>query len=70
MKPEGICFQSFKAKTPRADPRFFNAMTLEELVAFNESSGLFELLESWESEDVRQGQQTDVWANVIAKKVD
>jgi SAM-dependent methyltransferase len=70
MKPEGICFQSFKAKAPEADPRFFNAMTLEELVAFNESSGLFELIESWESEDVRQGQQTEVWANVIARKVD
>ena len=39
-------------------------------MAFNESSGLFELIESWESEDVRQGQQTEVWANVIARKVD
>lgn len=68
IRPDGICFQSFKSRTPQSDSRYFNVMSLQELVALNQAKGYFQILDSWESEDVRQDQRTEVWANVVVRK--
>ena len=66
---DGLCFQSFKSSEPKSDSRYFNIMNLEGLVNRIKGSGLFQVIEAWESEDVRPDQQSESWANVIVKKI-
>ena len=49
------------------DGRFFNDMTLETCEKLLRESG-FEVLELYESGDVREGREDEKWINAVGKK--
>ena len=69
LKPEGAIYVSFKkGETERVkDGRFFNDMTLETCGKLLRESG-FEVLELYESGDVREGREDEKWINAVGKK--
>lgn len=48
--------------------RYFCDYTAESLTAMLEKTGLFEILEVWETDDVRSSHPDTVWVNLLARK--
>ena len=69
LKTEGAIYVSFKKGDSERvkDGRFFNDMTLETCEKLLRESG-FEVLELYESGDVREGREDEKWINAVGKK--
>ncbi|MCM1499051.1 MAG: class I SAM-dependent methyltransferase [Clostridium sp.] len=70
LKPDGILYASVKygdAEEERLE-RFFSDYHLDEMENVFLQDGLFELLDSFETEDVRPDYRDKPWVNIIVKK--
>lgn len=70
LKPDGIMYASFKygdAEEERLE-RFFSDYCLEEIEKVFLQDGLFELVESFETEDERPDYKNRPWVNIIVRK--
>lgn len=70
LKPEGIMYASFKygnAEEERLE-RFFSDYHLDEIEGIFMQDGLFELVEAFETEDVRPDYKKKPWINIIVRK--
>ncbi len=69
LKPEGAIYVSFKKGEAERmkDGRFFNDMTIEACEKLLQDSG-FEVLELYESGDVRPDRAEEKWVNAIGKR--
>ncbi|MCI8727453.1 MAG: methyltransferase domain-containing protein [Hungatella sp.] len=48
--------------------RYFCDYTMESLTAMVERTGLFEIIKTWETEDVRASHPDTMWVNMLARK--
>lgn len=70
LKPRGVFYASFKygnAEEERLE-RFFSDYQLEEIEHVFLKDGLFELVESFETEDERPDYKNKPWVNIIVRK--
>lgn len=74
LKPAGVLYASWKksagdnALEREKDGRFFRDMTLADCRALFEKAGM-EVLELFETTDVRPGRESEGWVNIIGKKL-
>ena len=70
LRPGGVFYASFKKGTGERvkDGRFFCDMTQEGCRKLLEDSG-FIVLELFDSGDVREGREGELWVNVIGRKI-
>ena len=71
LKPNGVLYASWKEGSGERvkDGRFFHDMTLEKCSELFEGAGLT-VLESYRSQDVREGREGEAWVNVIGRKTE
>ena len=71
LKPTGVVYVSFKKGNGERnkDGRYFHDMTVEACETMLQGSG-FAVLESYESSDVRQNREDEVWINAIGIRCD
>ena len=69
LKPGGVLYASWKegSSDREKDGRYFHDMTLDGCRELFEKTGL-EVLEAFETKDVREGRQDEGWVNVIGRK--
>lgn len=70
LKPDGIMYASFKYGDTEEErlERFFSDYHLDEIERIFLQDGLFELVESFETEDVRPDYQNKPWVNILVRK--
>ena len=70
LVPCGVIYASFKEgeKEWIKDGRYFHNMTSIECRELLENTG-FEVLEVFETGDVREGRQEERWVNIIGRKI-
>ena len=71
LKKDGVLYSSFKYgnKEEFKDGRFFNFYDTESFRSVMERNN-FEILELWNSSDVRPGREHEMWTNGICRRVD
>jgi len=71
LKPEGILYASFKeGNTEReTDGRFFYDMTEDACQKLFLDAGI-EVLDTYRSQDVREGRSGEIWVNIIGRKTE
>lgn len=71
LKIDGILYASFKYGTKEEQrlERFFSDYSLEEIREVFEHTGLFQILECFETKDIREDYKDKPWVNIIVKKV-
>lgn len=69
LKREGVLYCSFKSRESdfTKDGRTFTCFTKEKLTEYLHKLSQFKILEIWESGDVRQNRETEIWINAILK---
>lgn len=70
LKPGGVIYVSVKYGSGEEERlgRFFSDYSVEELRRVFEGQGLFEVLECFETVDVREGYEEKPWVNLIGRK--
>ena len=70
LKTKGVFYASFKYGDGEEErlERFFSDYRLEEIEQVFLQDGLFELVESFETEDVRPDYKNKPWVNIIVRK--
>lgn len=71
LKPAGILYASFKFgdKEEEKDGRFFNYYNEVSFHSLLQGHAALSLLNSWQTEDVRESRRSEQWFNVLLKKL-
>ena len=70
LKPGGAWYFSFKRgeREREKDGRFFNDCTEDELTQLLKQFPSLDLLEFWQTSDIRPGRQAEEWLNAVVRK--
>ena len=70
LKPDGVLYASWKEGSTDREKggRFFHDMTPEDCRILFQTAG-FEVLEVFQTTDVRPGRESEGWVNIIGKKI-
>ena len=71
LKPGGVLYTSFKYGSYEGmrNGRYFTDFTEETLAEFWKSASSLEIVETWITQDVRPGRESERWINLLARRV-
>jgi SAM-dependent methyltransferase len=71
IKPDGIFYLSFKYGdfSGIRDGRYYNDFTTKRIKKFLSGYKELDLMEIWKNPDVRDGRESELWLNVLLKKL-